>query len=191
LHQQRLSSTFGPRVDVANANNTANVVKSVSTPPLTRRAGFSRCKCYRYWLYREFSHGSGHCVFIGLNPSIGDESTDDPTIRRCLGFVSDWGYRKLTVVNLFAFRTPHPSLLKSAPEPEGSGNRIAVRKACRDADRIVVAWGAHGTYLSQSVKFTRILAPYSLYCFGQTKNLQPVHPLYQPRAASLIPYRPQ
>ncbi|MFK7860675.1 MAG: DUF1643 domain-containing protein [Granulosicoccus sp.] len=158
---------------------------------IKRRAGFSRCKSYRYWLYREFEHGSGHCVFIGLNPSTGDASSDDPTIRRCMGFAHDWGYRQLTVVNLFAYRTPSPSMLKCVPVPEGPGNRAALRKACREADNIVAAWGTHGLYLNQAHRLAKLWAPYALNCIGQTKNLQPVHPLYQPKTASLKPYRPE
>ncbi|MFK7992786.1 MAG: DUF1643 domain-containing protein [Granulosicoccus sp.] len=160
-------------------------------PLIQRRAGFSRCRLYRYWLYREFAQGSGHCVFIGLNPSTGDANSDDPTIRRCMGFASDWGYRRMTVVNLFGFRTPDPSALKSVSIPEGPGNRAALRKACNEADNIVAAWGAHGTYLSQSRKLASAWAAHTLYCFGQTKNQQPLHPLYLPKTASLKPYLPQ
>lgn len=153
-----------------------------------RRAGFSRCKSYRYWLSRRFTEGNGHCVFIGLNPSIASADNDDPTIRRCMGFAADWGYQQLTVVNLFGFRTPIPSELIRTAVPEGTGNRAALRKACREADCIVAAWGAHGTYRQQADRLSRIWADYPLMCFGQTKNGQPVHPLYQPKTAKLHPY---
>lgn len=153
-----------------------------------RRAGFSRCKSYRYWLSREFIQGSGHCVFIGLNPSTGDADSDDPTIRRCMGFAADWGYRHLSVVNLFAYRTPSPAVLKSSENPEGAGNRAALRKSLRNADCIIAAWGSHGTYQNQATKLAQIWAEYPLQCFGQTKNSQPVHPLYQRADAVIGPY---
>jgi hypothetical protein len=35
-------------------------------------------------------------MFIGLNPSIADGETDDPTIRRCKAFVRSWGYGGFT-----------------------------------------------------------------------------------------------
>ena len=155
-----------------------------------RRAGFSRCNSYRYWLSREFDQGSGHCVFIGLNPSIGDADTDDPTIRRCMGFAADWGFRHLSVVNLFAYRTPSPVVLKSSASPEGAGNRAALRKALRNADCIVAAWGSHGTHLNQASRLARLWSVYPLQCFGQTKNRQPLHPLYQRADAILSPYMP-
>ena len=153
-----------------------------------RSAGFSRCRQYRYWLSREFAQGDGHCVFVGLNPSVGGVQNDDPTIRRCMGFASEWGYRKLSVVNLFAFRTPSPAVLKQADEPEGQGNRAALRRLCTHADRIVAAWGSHGTHLDQCKKFSRLLGQYPLLCFGTTANHQPIHPLYQRRDATLVPF---
>jgi len=155
-----------------------------------RRAGFSRCRTYRYWLSREFAQGSGQCVFIGLNPSTGDQSSDDATIRRCMGFASDWGYRHLTVVNLFAYRTAHPEELRSATEPEGGGNRAALRRACSQADLIVAAWGVHGTYLKQSTRLKRLWRPHTLHCLSQTTNSQPAHPLYQPKSSVLTLYSP-
>jgi len=127
-------------------------------------------------------------VFIGLNPSVGGASSDDPTIRRCMGFASDWGYQKLSVINLFAYRTPSPAVLKKADAPEGVSNRVALKRHCASADKIVVAWGGHGTHLNQCEKIASLLAKYPLFCFGQTMNGQPLHPLYQPREAALIPY---
>lgn len=156
-----------------------------------RRAGFSRCKSYRYWLIREFTQGCGRCVFIGLNPSTGDADNDDPTIRRCMGFAQHWGYRHLSVVNLFAYRTPSPAVLKSSASPEGSGNRAALRKALQGADCIVAAWGTHGTYQNQAARLAGIWAKHPLQCFGQTQNRQPLHPLYQRTDANIGPYLPE
>ena len=52
-----------------------------------------------------------------LNPSRADGSVNDPTITRCINFAKSWGYGRLEVVNLFAYRTPKPSLLKQAVKP--------------------------------------------------------------------------
>lgn len=155
---------------------------------IERRASFSRCQRYRYQLKRRWEGGDGRCVFIGLNPSTADVSADDPTIRRCIGFAQDWGFNELIMVNLFAYRTPHPSILKQYDDPVGAGNRRALRRACDDAQRIVVAWGNHGTHLDQASRFADIWAKYTLYCFGMSKNNQPLHPLYQRREAKLQQY---
>lgn len=157
---------------------------------MRRRASFSRCGQYRYALYRTFDSGNDCCVFIGLNPSTGDANEDDPTIRRCMGFTVDWGYQQLIMVNLFAFRTPHPDHLKQARDPEGPRNRQAIRKACASASKIVAAWGNHGRFLEQSTRLSRLWNNYDMHCFGLTKTGQPAHPLYQPRNATLLAYPP-
>jgi len=151
-------------------------------------ASFSRCQQYRYSLTRSFSAGEGCCVFIGLNPSTGNADYDDATIRRCMSFCVNWGYRHMRMVNLFAYRTPHPAQLKQAENPEGPGNRRALRMACAQADKIVAAWGNHGCFLGQAERLESIWSSYDLYCFGTTKSKQPLHPLYQPKNATLRPY---
>lgn len=77
---------------------------------------------YRYLLWREWNSNDKTVSFIMLNPSRADGSVNDPTITRCINFAKAWGYGRLEVVNLFAYRTPKPSLLKQAPEPIGRDN---------------------------------------------------------------------
>lgn len=155
---------------------------------IERSASFSRCHRYRYQLLRRWEGGHGRCVFIGLNPSTADVQLDDPTIRRCMNFAQDWGFNELLMVNLFAYRTPYPAILKQCDDPVGPGNRRALRRACDSAQSIVVAWGTHGTYRDQAVKFENIAAQHPLLCFGISKNHQPLHPLYQRRDAVLKQY---
>ena len=56
----------------------------------------SPCGCYRYALWRRWEPGP-QVLFIMLNPSTADELTDDPTIRRCIGFARSWGFGSLAV----------------------------------------------------------------------------------------------
>ena len=74
---------------------------------VVKRAVFS--DCYRYLLSWEKKH---QIIFIGLNPSTADERIDDPTIRRCRGFAESWGYGKMYMLNLFAYRSTDPNPLK-------------------------------------------------------------------------------
>lgn len=150
-----------------------------------RSASFSRCRRYRYQLRRRWIDGKGTCVFIGLNPSVADANSDDPTIRRCMGFARDWGYRQLLVVNLFAFRTAHPAVLRKADDPVGPNNQRALTSACRSADIIVAAWGANGSFNDQANKLSKVWKKHILYCFATTNQGHPVHPLYQRRDAIL------
>lgn len=63
---------------------------------------------YRYLLTREWDSQGKIVTFIMLNPSRADALLNDPTITRCLNFARSWGYGRLEVVNLFAYRTPQP-----------------------------------------------------------------------------------
>ena len=80
------------------------------------QAGFSRCRRYRYWLRRDWDRALPQCAFIGLNPSTADAQTDDPTLRRCMGFARQWGYGSLLLVNLFGFRATDPAALSTASD---------------------------------------------------------------------------
>lgn len=71
-------------------------------------AQFSGCGRYRYRLTRELG-GKLTITFVMLNPSTADGTADNPTIRRCKGFARDWGYGRLVIVNLYAFRATKPN----------------------------------------------------------------------------------
>ncbi|WP_261353355.1 DUF1643 domain-containing protein [Telmatocola sphagniphila] len=140
-------------------------------------AKFSRCGHYRYALWRRWSAGS-NLLFVMLNPSLADETVDDPTVRRCIGFARTWGFGSLSVANLFAFRTPHPSILKTHPQPVGRFNDRWLMELQQRADLVVAAWGNHGVHQGRAEKVRSLLkAPCIL---GLTKLGQPMHPLYAP-----------
>jgi hypothetical protein len=69
------------------------------------------CASRDHWRWLGAKDGAGHelgeplsVLFVMLNPSTADGTTDDPTIRRCVGFAKRWRYDRLEVVNLFAHR---------------------------------------------------------------------------------------
>jgi len=107
-------------------------------------ATFSPCRNYRYLLSRRLcdpeSNNISHCVFIGLNPSTADETVDDPTIRRCMGFARSWGFGWLVMLNLFAFRSTDPRALKTAHDPVGQDNDAFLRTYTKNAGIIIAAW---------------------------------------------------
>ncbi len=125
---------------------------------------------------RSVADGSaGTVVFIGLNPSTADESRDDPTTRRCIGFARWWGFARLELVNLFAFRATRPAELWAAPDPIGPGNAEAVRSAVAAADLVVCAWGNEGMGAEAERVLDLVDSP---YCVGTTVGGAPRHPLY-------------
>jgi hypothetical protein len=147
-------------------------------------ATFSPCRRYRYLLWRSWGDGQRRCSFVGLNPSTADETHDDPTIRKCIGFAKRWGFGALDIVNLFAWRSTDPDELLLADDPVGPANDDALRAAFREASRIVHAWGSHGRHVYELVEhrreaagFPQSLASAEVGNLGRCKNGAPRHPL--------------
>ncbi|MGK7899097.1 MAG: DUF1643 domain-containing protein [Xenococcus sp. (in: cyanobacteria)] len=139
---------------------------------------------YRYLLWREWNTQGKTVSFIMLNPSRADAEVNDPTITRCINFARFWDYGRLEVVNLFAYRSPHPSLLKQAVEPIGRDNDRFILETVLRSDRVILAWGNHGTWRKQDLHVLQLLKDYNhLYCFGITKKGCPRHPLYLRRTS--------
>jgi len=125
-------------------------------------------------------------MFIGLNPSTADETTDDPTIRRCVGFARAWGYDALCMVNLFAYRATNPADMEKDVEPIGTYNDYTLKKLASGAGIVIAAWGAHGTHLGRDAQ-VRALLP-TLHYLRLTKDGHPGHPLYLPSNLRPIPW---
>ncbi|MDY6900810.1 MAG: DUF1643 domain-containing protein [Cyanobacteriota bacterium] len=138
-------------------------------------------------------------AFIMLNPSRADAQINDPTITRCINFALSWGYGRLEVVNLFAYRTPKPSLLKQAAErtshgaecnsahvssPIGKDNDRYIVESVERSDKVILGWGNHGTWRQQDLYVLQLLKTYKhLYSLGMTKRSCPRHPLYLRRTS--------
>ena len=158
-------------------------------------AVFSPSRRYRYELRREWNtENRRELVVIGLNPSTADEHTNDPTIRRCLGFAHRWGCGRLLMLNLFGYRATDPKDLKRALEPVGMengnafGRLLATRPPNADNRIILAAWGTHGGFQNRDKHVMRWLSPLLVHCLGVTKHGFPKHPLYLPYSAQRIIY---
>ena len=154
--------------------------------PCRRRAAFSRCGAYRYALWREWDDRGPTVLFIALNPSTADHRRDDPTIRRCIRFARDWGFGRLVVANLFAYRTPEPALLRIAESPVGPRNDRWLARLAADASLVLAAWGTHGDYLGRADRVRSRLQ--ALHCLGTTKGGLPRHPLYVRHDVCPVPF---
>ena len=147
------------------------------------RAVFSDDRVYRYSLRRQWNEVPGKIAcWILLNPSTADETIDDPTIRRCIGFSRTWGYDRLCVVNLFAFRATNPADMKAAPDPIGPLNDEWILKEAESSNIVIAGWGQHGSHRGRSGNVRQILmsADVPLFSLKRAKNGQPTHPLYLP-----------
>lgn len=77
----------------------------------TKGAVISECGKYRFQLWRIWDNSKPMVFWVMHNPSTADESEDDPTIRRIIGFTKSWGYGGLYVGNLFPYRATNPKQL--------------------------------------------------------------------------------
>jgi len=145
---------------------------------------------YRYSLWREWNANALKVVFIMLNPSRADATTDDPTLRRCISFAQSWGYGSLEVVNLFAYRASNPAILNQVTDPVGPENDRYLEKAVEGSDKIIVAWGNRGILRNRSRVVIHSLTGFgTLYCLGTTQLGYPRHPLYVKGNTKLVYYQ--
>jgi hypothetical protein len=158
-------------------------------PSVDRRKGaiFDDTNRYRYKLWRSWDTNKPTIAFIMLNPSTADESENDPTIRRCLGYAKDWGYGRLVVGNLFAYRTSDPSNLRNCEDPVGPENDQYLHEICETADMVICAWGVGGDLYNREQEVTNKLN-FDLYALDTTKDGHPNHPLYQPADTEPEPF---
>lgn len=156
---------------------------------------------YRYRLFRSWDpepdapdSGSRTCCFIMLNPSTADGEKDDPTIRKCVGFAKQLGCTSLQVVNLFAYRSTNPKMLKTLSPAQAIGpenNAYLLTHAVR-ARTLIAAWGANGHLFKRDDAVKKLLADIGLREKLQALRLtekwkDPEHPLYIPYGLPLVP----
>lgn len=147
---------------------------------------------HRHTLTRSWDEANyGRVLFVMLNPSTANAEIDDPTIRKCRGFATRWGFGSLEVVNLFSFRATKPADLWRAAEqntPESEGH---IRDAVARAKEIVVAWGEQKKAYARARIVDRILRDSETHVsrIGEvTGGGHPRHPLMLAYATPLLPW---
>jgi hypothetical protein len=149
---------------------------------------FSSDRIYRYTLSRFFLDGEGGVLFVLLNPSTADETKNDPTIRRCMGYARRWGFHECLVGELFAIRSKDPAVLMTHPDPVGPDNDKYLKTLAHAADLVVFAWGNWGKVRNRSEAVRKLFEGKPVKCFGKTNQGEPKHPLYLSRTAALVDY---
>lgn len=160
-------------------------------------AVLSPCGKYRYNLKRIWDFNHPRMLFVMLNPSTADADTDDPTIRRCIGFARRDGYGGIEVVNLFGLRATRPVDVWGHPDPVGPENNYHLLRAFQEHPLAVCAWGAlGGSFGVLQEKWTRDRTVFAMlesqrvtaYCLGTTGAGHPKHPLYLAAGTPLVRY---
>ena len=124
-----------------------------------------------------------------LNPSTADANEDDPTIRRCIGFASSWGYGGIYVGNVFAHRATDPRELTKVVDPVGSLNDHYLRVMKDKSELVIFAWGTHKMVTEGHILNMKTLFP-NAQCITISKHGKPVHPLYLNKKLTPIDFKP-
>lgn len=141
---------------------------------------------YRYYLTRRWDVTRPMLCWIMLNPSTADAFTNDHTIMKCMHYAQLWDFGGISVVNLFAFRTLSPLVLRQyAGDVIGPDNWRWVITFAAGARKIVCAWGAHGDYMKRGATVRNSLKDFPLYKLGTCLNGEPQHPLRLPYSRKL------
>jgi hypothetical protein len=141
---------------------------------------YSPCESYRYALTRIWDPEGPKAVFVMLNPSTATEVQNDPTVERCERRARALGFGGFRVVNIFAFRATDPQVMRSQTDPVGPGNDEAIAEAAAWGDRVICAWGSHGTHRARGAQVEALLRALQrpLFHLGLTQAGAPKHPLY-------------
>ena len=155
-------------------------------------AVISECGQYRYVLKRSIPsilRWVRPVLFIMLNPSRADATVNDPTLRSILRICEHQGFTELTVVNLFAMRSPHPENLKKHSDPIGPENdkyiELEVQRHFNTGTR-VAAWGKNKFAQKRAEQIEKKFGPFD--CLGFNKDSSPKHPLFLPKTTPLEPF---
>ena len=153
-------------------------------------ARFSRCRRWRYLLWRCWDERRPLANFLMLNPSTADEVRLDPSCTRARNYVEKWGFGGILVTNIFGWRATDPGDMKAVADPVGRGNDRAILEAARAARLVVCAWGNHGEHLDRGneVKRKLIESGVKLTYLQMNGSGHPAHPLYLPARLKPVPW---
>ncbi len=150
-------------------------------------AVFSKDRQYRYVLGRTWNKTLSRVAIVGLNPSTADEVVNDKTTIRCIKYAQSWGYGGLVLLNLFAFRTPDPKVLKRQADPVGKENDRYIQMYSENCEITVAAWGNDGKHIGRDEKVLPLLS--RVHFLKLSKEGCPWHPLFLPLSATPYPWR--
>jgi hypothetical protein len=113
-------------------------------------------------------------------------------VRKCQKFARNWGYGRLLMLNVYAFRSTDPKNMFRALDnwvdiTGGKHNTFAALKQYIeqfDVKLTVAAWGRLAYGRGSDAKRAISL----LYCLRENSDKSPQHPLYIPYTESLKPW---
>lgn len=143
---------------------------------------------HRLKLSRDWAEGR-RALVIGCNPSAADAMRDDPTSRWWNRWFSHAGFGGYDAVNLYPFCTASPLECRKIASAISDDDQAALDRnldlivaLARSADQIFACWGAIAwdrDWIAHVCNQIGVSAGSEmiLWCWGQTKDGAPKHPL--------------
>lgn len=130
-------------------------------------------------------------LWIMLNPSTANAAKDDQTLKTIVTFSEIWGYTRILVGNLYAYRATRPedlhAAMKAGKDVVGNPqNNIILTQMIdrirRSRGEVMAAWGGNAKLerVKEVVSIVSIGGDMPLKCLRVNGDGSPVHPLYQP-----------
>lgn len=166
-----------------------NIVREVTFDG-SGRAVFSEDHRHRYIVGRNFTdRPTPRRTLLGVlaNPSVAGAFSDDPTLRKGVGFAKRLGYDALIYVNLVSLIETDSKKIAARLADEYTvedaiHNMNWIEEYVQKSSGIFFAWGA----IKGLERYGEILTARSqdwgreVFCFGRNKNGSPKHILYLP-----------
>ena len=172
---------------------------------IKRNCLISKCKNYRWKLNIKLSYSFREIIFIGLNPSLSDNKYTDNTTRKIIKISENYKYGNIKIINLFAFISKSPRVLKKQHNPIGFLNDEIINKTLiywsmnKNCD-LWLGWGNNGNFLDRNLEVEKMVKKYLFIkrkefsntkaplLIKETKLKNPIHPLYTSNQSSLKEY---
>ncbi len=140
-------------------------------------ATFSECGKHRYALWRIWDTSKPLVMFIGLNPSTANASTNDPTIQSVIRLSKFNGYGGFYMMNCWSYISTDPKKLNDLTGKDLNFHWLQlISSKCKD---VVFAWGNfkivkdHKRDIDLTAMFPKAL------CINRNANGSPGHPLFK------------
>lgn len=153
-------------------------------------AMLSACLLYRHSLERRWAEGET-LAWLGHNPSTADGLTDDPTIRKEVGFSLRAGYGALVKVNAMDLRATDPRALRvEGAQPVSPWNGDAIAAACAGRDVVIATGTTHKSLMPFVVEAVSIASARARRVLVLQVNADGTgkHPLYVRGATGFSEY---
>ncbi len=157
-------------------------------------AGFNEDRTRRLWLLRRWNQQKPCYAYIGLNPSIAGDHTDDPTVKKLMGFTDRFGGGSYILFNTNDLIATDPRDLfragKNGNSSENYQNMVAMLDDYKP-EKIVLMWGTNGHWGNGAKAVLGMLRSMNIepWCFKMTTEGHPYHPLYLSYTTQLIRFR--